>query len=233
MVYIWKMKKRNVEKELVVLENIIKSNEIITQKIRNSILKQIEVIKKCSKPKHVREGQTQNSGLSMAVQISEEMSCFANWPIDEKHSRRDVTNVICKYIKENNLKHPGNGKIIIPDEKLTKILRWDPKQEKLELKFLHSNNNSYIFTLISGPVIMPKKSFYTNSDLFDNDNNLGNVLVFSQEDDKCILKFKKNPELEEDKHYTLYASLIYPTIQIKIGIHFYKNPKVLVKKTKT
>ena len=36
-------------------------------------------------------------------------------------SRTDVTTLICKYIKENNLQNPDNKKIIIPDHRLKKL----------------------------------------------------------------------------------------------------------------
>lgn len=62
------------------------------------------------------------SGFSKLLNISQEMSEFANWDINELKSRNDITRYVCDYIKTNNLACNEDKRKINPDEKLTKLL---------------------------------------------------------------------------------------------------------------
>ena len=53
--------------------------------------------------------------------ITKELAEFLNLDHDTEISRTDVTSLICKYIKDNNLQNPDNKKIILPDDKLKKL----------------------------------------------------------------------------------------------------------------
>lgn len=232
--------KRNIEDEIVKLETIIRENgEKISDKLAKLFFKQIDNIRKCSKPKKANRerNQNQNSGLLKNVQISPEMAKFANWKADELHSRRDVTNKICEYIKNKQLQKPGNGKIILPDHELCKLLAWDSNNECIRIKYIKSEKgdgdqqhdakqDAHIFDLISlGPLdIQQKDSYYTSSDLVDNSKNIhGIVKSFAWNDKQCHISFKDETKLALNEEYTLYVPLTYPRIQTKIGIHFPKN----------
>jgi upstream activation factor subunit UAF30 len=119
------MKKKNIEEEFQNLESLIKDNEQIPAKLRTSLLKQLEVVRKCSKPRksNKSQGHNQNSGLLKPVVISAEMAAFAKWDPSELHSRVEVTKCICVYVKENNLQKPENRRIILLNSDLKKLLR--------------------------------------------------------------------------------------------------------------
>lgn len=81
------------------------------------------------KPKRTRESH--NTGLEKLRPISESMALFAacvpqckewEYGITQK-SRYDITNVLCAYIKENELRDPNNRTIITPDAKLKELLQ--------------------------------------------------------------------------------------------------------------
>lgn len=129
------MKKKNIEEEFQNLESLIKDNEQIPAKLRNSLLKQLEIVRKCSKPRksHKSQGHNQNSGLLKPVAISEEMAAFAKWGFDELHSRVEVTKCICVYVKENNLQKPENKRIILLNKELKQLL----KHDKDEITYPH------------------------------------------------------------------------------------------------
>lgn len=129
------MKRKNIEVEFQNLEGLIKDNELIPSKLRTSLLKQLEVVRKCSKPKksNKSQGHNQNSGLLKPVAISEEMATFANWGFDELHSRVEVTKCICVYVKENNLQKPENRRIILLNPDLKRLL----KHEGDEITYPH------------------------------------------------------------------------------------------------
>jgi chromatin remodeling complex protein RSC6 len=119
------MKRKNIEEEFQNLESLIKDNEQIPAKLRTSLLKQLEIVRKCSKPRksNKSQGHNQNSGLLKPVAISEEMAAFAKWDPSELHSRVEVTKCICVYVKENNLQKPENRRIILLNQDLKKLLR--------------------------------------------------------------------------------------------------------------
>ena len=81
------------------------------------------------KPKRTRESH--NTGLEKLRPISESMALFAeglpeckNWEYGvTQKSRYDVTNLLCVYIKENELRDSDNRTIITPDAKLKELLQ--------------------------------------------------------------------------------------------------------------
>ncbi len=66
------------------------------------------------------------SGFSKPVAISDELASFGGWSKGDLKSRTEVNNLLCGYIKSNNLQNPENRSIIVPDKKLQKLL--DPKK---------------------------------------------------------------------------------------------------------
>lgn len=66
--------------------------------------------------------RTKNNGFNRKMEVSDKLKAFLELADGEVVSRSDVTRRINKYIKENGLKHPDNGRVIIMDEKLTKLL---------------------------------------------------------------------------------------------------------------
>jgi upstream activation factor subunit UAF30 len=64
-----------------------------------------------------------NNGFNRPIEVSEELKTFLNLAEGEVVSRSEVTRRINKYITENNLKHPDNGRVIILDDKLQSLLK--------------------------------------------------------------------------------------------------------------
>lgn len=129
------MKRKNIEEEFQNLESLIRDNELIPAKFRTSLLKQLEIVRKCSKPRKSNKSQdhNQNSGLLKPVGISAEMAAFAKWDPSELHSRVEVTKYICMYVKKNNLQKPEDRRIILLNSDLKKLLR----HEGDEIKYPH------------------------------------------------------------------------------------------------
>lgn len=73
----------------------------------------------------------QNSGFLKPVKISKDLAKFTGWNPDELKSRVDVTKYICKYIKENKLQNPEDGRQIVlsKDKKLRTLLGYDSKKD--------------------------------------------------------------------------------------------------------
>ena len=87
------------------------------------------------KQKRKPQRANRNYGFQKPVPISEELAEFTGWPKNELRSRVDVTKYICDYIYENNLQNPQDRRQIIPDDKLQKLLGFNPKKSKEPLKY--------------------------------------------------------------------------------------------------
>jgi len=101
------------------------------------------------KKKTNRKNNT-NSGFLKPVNISKEMALFTGWDQNELKSRVDVTKYICNYIRDNNLQNPQDRRQIIVDNKLSKLLDFDPNVEKEPLTYYRIQ--SYIKKHFSNPV---------------------------------------------------------------------------------
>jgi upstream activation factor subunit UAF30 len=63
-----------------------------------------------------------NNGFNRTLEISPKLREFLGLSAEESVSRSEVTRRINKYINDNGLKHPDNGRMIILDAKLVDLL---------------------------------------------------------------------------------------------------------------
>ena len=63
-----------------------------------------------------------NNGFNRPLEISEKLRAFLALSDGETISRSAVTKAMNKYVTENGLKHPDNGRRIVLDDKLTDLL---------------------------------------------------------------------------------------------------------------
>ena len=78
--------------------------------------------------------RSKNNGFNRPNVISEELREFLDIEKDQTISRSEVTRFINKYITENGLKHPDNGRVILIDEKLKNLLK---PPEDIQVTFLN------------------------------------------------------------------------------------------------
>ena len=69
------------------------------------------------------------SGFAKPNKISNELCDFIGVPHGTEKSRTEITRYINAYVKEHNLNKPTNRRIILPDEKLMKILKTTNDEE--------------------------------------------------------------------------------------------------------
>jgi chromatin remodeling complex protein RSC6 len=84
-------------------------------------------LKAQNKPKKERKP----CGFALPADVSEEMCDFMGREKNTKISRIEITQFINEYIKKTGLEKPDNKQMIIPDEKLWKILGDEAKDKKL------------------------------------------------------------------------------------------------------
>jgi len=114
-------------KEVSVLRSQCTS---IIAKIRN-LKVQTEREKKAA-VKDVKKRKMSNrapSGFLKPTAISNELADFVGKPYGSEMARREVTLFLNQYIRENNLQNPTNGRIILADDKLRKLLKLDKSTE--------------------------------------------------------------------------------------------------------
>eukprot|EP00960_Hanusia_phi_P077181 768660-Hanusia_phi.AAC.2 len=83
-----------------------------------------------NKDKAKREkAKNTKSGFTRPCKISDEMCDFVGIPHGTEMSRTDVTRHINKYVKDHELHNPVNRRVILPDEKLKKLLKVTEKDD--------------------------------------------------------------------------------------------------------
>ena len=96
------------------------------KKIQKEFVKPIK-IKRSRKP--TEDGvEKKPTALQIPVKISDELCTFLGFEVGTEHSRREVTDCINKYIKENDIQNPENRRFILmdgtaPAEAICKLLR--------------------------------------------------------------------------------------------------------------
>ncbi len=105
-----------------------------TTKFLRGVVQQIKALSKQANRVMKQKGPktrkaASNCGFEKPVPISTELAKFCQWAPNELKSRVDVTKYICKYISDHNLQNPEDRRQIRPDNKLKKLLGYDPKQD--------------------------------------------------------------------------------------------------------
>jgi upstream activation factor subunit UAF30 len=85
--------------------------------------RQLKNAQKASQKKKRKVGNRAPSGFVKPTLISNELAGFLGKPEGSEMARTDVTREINKYIRTNNLQDKDNGRKIIPDKKLTSLLK--------------------------------------------------------------------------------------------------------------
>ena len=78
---------------------------------------------KASKKRARRTGNRAPSGFVKPTKISSELASFLGKPKGTEMARTEVTREINKYIRANNLQDKSNGRVILADSKLRKLLK--------------------------------------------------------------------------------------------------------------
>nr|QOR60418.1 hypothetical protein [Bathycoccus sp. RCC716 virus 2] len=78
--------------------------------------------------------RAKNNGFNRKQAISDKLRAFLELPDGELVSRSTVTRAINKYVTDNGLKHPDNGRILVLDDKLKKLLQ---PPDDVEVTFLN------------------------------------------------------------------------------------------------
>jgi upstream activation factor subunit UAF30 len=88
-----------------------------------TVEREMKVARKASKKRRsVAPGDRKPSGFTAPTRISDELAIFLNKEVGTEMARTSVSKEIHQYIQANGLARKDNGRFIIPDDKLCKIL---------------------------------------------------------------------------------------------------------------
>jgi len=85
--------------------------------------RELKVAQKSSSKRKRRVGNRAPSGFVKPTLISDELAQFLDKPTGSEMARTEVTRDINKYIRAHNLQDVSNGRKIIPDAKLSALLK--------------------------------------------------------------------------------------------------------------
>ena len=91
--------------------------------------KEMKISRKLSEAKMKRAGNRAPAGFIKPTLIGDELAKFLGAPIGTEMARTAVTKQITKYVKSNDLQDPTNGRTIIPDAALAKLLKISKNDE--------------------------------------------------------------------------------------------------------
>ena len=85
--------------------------------------KEMKVSRKLAEAKMKRAGNREPAGFIKPTLVSDELAKFLGMPSGSEMARTAVTKQITKYVKSNELQDPQNGRTILPDAALAKLLK--------------------------------------------------------------------------------------------------------------
>jgi chromatin remodeling complex protein RSC6 len=91
--------------------------------LEKSVNRELKVAQKNSSKKSKRSGNRQPSGFVKPTRISDELAKFLGKSVGTEMARTDVSKEINSYIRANSLQDKENGRKIIPDAKLSALLK--------------------------------------------------------------------------------------------------------------
>lgn len=91
--------------------------------------RELKAAKKASGKRKAKSGNRSPSGFIKPTLVSDELASFLGKPKGAEMARTDVTREINKYIRAHNLQDKENGRRIIPDAALAKLLKLNKSDE--------------------------------------------------------------------------------------------------------
>jgi upstream activation factor subunit UAF30 len=95
--------------------------------LEKHVNKDLKALDKLTAKKNKNKGNRAPSGFVKPTKISAELADFLSKPHGTLMARTDVTKQMTSYIRANSLQDKANGRIILPDTKLRKLLKLTDK----------------------------------------------------------------------------------------------------------
>lgn len=112
--------------QLHQVNNMLTSLKSKFKNIEKSWAKELKASQKLNSKKKRKSGNRAPSGFVKPAPITDELAKFLNKPVGTEMARTDVTKEINAYIRAHKLQDPKNGRTILPDKKLSTLLKLQP-----------------------------------------------------------------------------------------------------------
>jgi upstream activation factor subunit UAF30 len=109
--------------QLVALRTQLTSLTSATRALQKRSERELKVAYKASRKRSKKGGPKQPSGFTKPALISMDLASFIGKPEGTLIARTDVTKILQQYILKHSLQNPKNGRHILADKKLQKLLK--------------------------------------------------------------------------------------------------------------
>ena len=97
------------------------------RQVEKQVTREMRVLDKMNARRNKNKGNRAPSGFVKPTKISNDLAAFLGKEPGTMMARTDVTKQITAYIRANDLQDKTNGRLILADEKLKKLLNYDEK----------------------------------------------------------------------------------------------------------
>ena len=97
------------------------------RQIEKQVVREMRVLDKINARRNKNKGNRAPSGFVKPTKISNDLAAFLGKEAGTLMARTDVTKQITAYIRANGLQDKTNGRLILADDKLKKLLNYDEK----------------------------------------------------------------------------------------------------------
>lgn len=115
--------------KLQQLASLISSMKTEFKTLEKQWSRELKAAQKQSSKRKRKSGNRAPSGFVKPTKISDELALFLEKPVGSEMARTEVTRDINKYIRTNLLQDKENGRKIIPDAKLSALLKIKKDEE--------------------------------------------------------------------------------------------------------
>jgi chromatin remodeling complex protein RSC6 len=135
--------------KLQQLASIFSSVKSDFKTLEKNIVRELKAAQKSSSKKSgKRAGNRAPSGFVKPALISDELAAFLGKNSGSEMARTEVSREINTYIRENNLQDKTNGRKIIPDAKLSALLKTQPTDELTYFNLQRFMKHHFIKTVV-------------------------------------------------------------------------------------
>lgn len=97
------------------------------RQVEKQVTREMRVLDKMNARRNKNKGNRAPSGFVKPTKISNDLAAFLGKDPGTLMARTDVTKQITAYIRANDLQDKTNGRLILADDKLKKLLNYDEK----------------------------------------------------------------------------------------------------------
>jgi len=117
--------------------------------LEKTVTREIKAAQKASSKKRRNTGNRKPSGFVKPTRISDELAQFLGKTVGTEMARTDVSKEINTYIQANGLQDKQNGRVIHPDEKLTKLLKVTKDDELTYFNLQRYMNHHFVKAVVA------------------------------------------------------------------------------------